>query len=382
MRRFISIMLGWLVAVIVIATLMQHVVEKDKSGITAEDKRHYVRQVALLRAVETQYQLQQYPAALQALEAGQSQFADPRLPAQLQLGYYLLKGKVHWSLWEYIEAEQAWQQAQRYARTTRQKRMLAQLTQDSLQVVNDINRERNKRNVYLASPHVGPAAELKGKIALIYIFLVDSGGNGWSLRDRTYVQNTWHTAQAWLQDKAQRYGSHVSFSQRLFLVDRNPQIRRLRVGDFNSKFKNSKHVAALVAQQLGYPDLLTFTEHIKAQEHADQAMVLIHLARDGRSYATRCMHRCSGLGEYAVLLESAHSKKWQALRYAQAHESLHLFGADDLYNIRNAKFYDVRDIMNYPSSRLQVSTLDALTAWSVGLDVAKPHTPFPIKNLN
>jgi hypothetical protein len=382
MQRFISIMLGWLAAVVVVATLMHNAVETDKSGLTAKDKQRYARQVALLRAVETRYQQQQYPAALHALEAGQAQFADPRLPAQLQLGYYLLKGKVHWSLWEYVEAEQAWQTAQRYAGTTRQKRMLTQLTQDSVRVVNDINRERNKRDVYLASPHVGPAAELKGKIVMIYVYLVDSEGDGWSLRDRAYVQNTWRMARTWLQEQAQHYGSRVSFSRRLFLVDRNPQIRRLRVGDFNSKFKNSKRVATLVAQQLGYPDMLTFTQHIKAQEHADQAMVLIHLARDGRSYAIRCMQRCSGLGEYAVLLESGHSKKWQSLQYAQAHESLHLFGADDLYNIRKAKYYEVRDIMNYPSSQLQVSTLEALTAWSVGLDVAKPDTPFRIKTLN
>jgi len=382
MRRFISIMLGWLAAVVAVATLMHNIVDSGKSGMTAEDKQRYAKQVALLRAVERKYQRQQYPAALHELEAGQTQFADPRLPAQLMLGYYLLKGKVHWSLWEYVEAEQAWQTAQRYAGTTRQKQVLTRLTQDGLRVVNDINRERNKRDVYLASPHVGPAAELKGKIVLIYIFLIDSGGNGWSLRDRTYAQNTWRTAQSWLTEKAQHYGSRVSFSQRLFLVDRNPQIRRLRVGDFNSKFKNSQRVATLVAQQLGYPNLLTFTEQIKAQEHADQAMVLFHLARDGRSYATRCMQRCSNLGEYAVLLESAHSKKWQALRYALAHESLHLFGADDLYNIRRAKYYEVRDIMNYPSSQLQVSTLEALTAWSVGLDVARPHTPFRIKTLN
>jgi hypothetical protein len=79
------------------------------------------------------------------------------------------------------------------------------------------------------------------------------------------------------------------------------------------------------------------------------------------------------------LLESAHSKKWQSLQYAQAHESLHLFGADDLYNISNAKYYAVRDIMNYPSSLLQANTLEALTAWSVGLDTHKPATPFRIK---
>ncbi len=382
MQRFISIMLAWFVIVVVAAILMHVVIEQDKSGLSAVKQQQFIRQVTLLRTVEDKYQAHQYPRALQLLESNQSLFNNPAIPDQLMLGYYLLKGKVHWSLWEYVEADQAWQTAEHYARTAKQQHMLAQLTRDSQRVVNDINHERNNRQVYLASPHVGPAAELRGKIALIYIFVVDGGGNSWSLRDRSYVQQTWATAQAWLQQKARDYGSQVSFSQRLFLVDKNPLIKRQRIGDVSSHFKNVNQVVVLLAKQLGYPDMLTFTEQIRQQEHADQAMVMLHLARDGRSFASRCMQRCSNQGEFVVLLESARRKKWQALQYAQAHESLHLFGADDLYNIRKAKYYDVRDIMNYPSSELQVSSLEALTAWSVGLTLYKPKTPFKIKTFN
>jgi hypothetical protein len=382
MLRLILILGVWLAVIVVVATQMDAAIHKHKTGITAEDKQRFAKQVALLSTVERQYQQQHYPVALQMLENGQSLFAEPHVPEQLALGYYLLKGKVHWSLWEYVEADQAWQTAERYAKTSAQKGMLTQLTRDSQRVVHDINRERNHRDVYLASPHVGPASELKGKVALIYVFLVDSSGNSWSLRDRSYVENTWHQAQAWLQEKARRYGSQVSFSQRLFLVDKNPRIARLRVGDVSNQFKHVDQVAMLAAKQLGFPSVLAFTDHINQEEHADQAMLLFHLARDGRSFASRCLRRCSNLGEFVVLLESARSKKWQSLQYAQAHESLHLFGADDLYNIRNAKYYEVRDIMNYPSSQLQASTLEALTAWSVGLDARKPDAPFKIKTLN
>lgn len=381
MRRFVLILSCWLAIITVVASLMHKVIEANNTGVTAEDRQRFARQVTLLSAAEDKYQHQQYPAALRLLDNGRPLFTDAQVPGQLKLGYYLLKGKVHWSLWEYVEANQAWRTAEHYANTSKQRHILAQLTQNSLRVVNDINHERNNRDVYLASPQVGPAAVFKGKIALIYIFLVDAGGNAWSLRDRSYVQTTWRTAQAWLQDKARGYGTQVSFTQRLFLVDKNPQIRRLRVGDVTSKFQNVGRVTALVANQLGYPDLLTFIEEIKQQEHADQAMLILHLARDGRSFANRCLRQCSNQGEFAVLLESAHSKKWQSLQYAQAHESLHLFGADDLYNIRGAKYYEVRDIMNYPSSQLQVSTLEALTAWSVGLAAHPPKTPFKIKTI-
>ena len=381
MQRFLTYMLVWLMVVVAAAFLFNAMLEQGKTVITTVDQRNYARQVAMLKAAEAQYREQHYQAALQILDDGHALFAT-QVPDQLRLAYYLLKGKVHWSLWEYIEADQAWSTATRYARTSKQRRVLTKLTHDSQQVVNDINRERDQREVYLASPHIGPAAELKGKIALIYIFVVDGGGNGWSVRDRGYVLDNWRAAQTWLQTKAQQYGSEASFSKRVFLIDKNPQVSRMRVGDLNTKFKHADDVATLIAQQLGYPDMLNLTEDIKQQEGADQAMVLLHIARDGRSYASRCMHGCSPLGEFAVLFESTSTKRWQSLQYAQAHESLHLFGADDLYNIRQAKYYDVRDIMNYPSSLLQASTLDSLTAWSVGLRNKKPVTPFKIKTFH
>lgn len=384
MRRFVLILSAWLGVIIVTAVLLDANIDRGKSKVEIDTavRRHYVKQLALLRAVEREYQQRHYVAALAQLESQRSLFSDNAIPGQLSLGYYLLKGKLHWSLWEYVEAERAWQEARRYAHTTRQQSMLAQLTRDSQRVVNDINRERNKRKAYLASPHVGPAGELRGRIALIYIFLVDAGRRGWSLRDRDYVLSTWHLSQNWLAAKARQYGHSIKFVQRSFLVDRDPQIKRLRVGEVSNKFKNVNQVIALVARQLGSPDLLSFTQKVKQQEHADEAMVLLQLARDGRSFASRCMYRCSNQGEFAVLLESPRSKKWQSLQYAQAHESLHLFGADDLYNIRDAKYYEVRDIMNYPSSRLQASTLDVLTAWAVGLKPFKPTAPFRIKTFN
>ncbi|MBI1422465.1 MAG: hypothetical protein GC149_03290 [Gammaproteobacteria bacterium] len=382
MQRFVTYMLVWLTVVIAAAFLFNSMLEQGKTAITSVDKRSYARHVALLKAAEAQYREQRYQAALQTLDDGHALFAQAQVPDQLHLAYYLLKGKVHWSLWEYIEADQAWSAATRYARTSKQRQVLTKLTHDSRQVVNDINRERDQREVYLASPHVGPAAALKGKIVLVYIFVVDGGGDGWSVRDRGYVLDNWRAAQAWLQTKAQQYGSETRFSQRVFLIDKNPQVNRMRVGDLNTKFRHADDVVTLVARQLGYPDMLSLSEDIKRQEGADQAMVLLHIARDGRSYASRCMHGCSALGEFVVLFEAPRSKRWQSLQYAQAHESLHLFGADDLYNIRQAKYYDVRDIMNYPSSLLQASTLETLTAWSVGLGIKKPATPFKIKTFH
>lgn len=382
MQRFVLVFVTWLGFIILAFVLMLSAIEKERHAIPAAQTRHSNEQLSVLRQAEKQYQQQEYQTALQLLEANENLFAAKHESRELQLRYYLLKGKVHWALWEYVEAEQAWQLASLYAKTTNQHKMLSKLVRDSQRVLDDINQERNDKNVYLASPHVGPASTLKGKIALIYVYLVDSGSNGWSLRDRSHVQNTWQLSQDWLENMASKYGSHIKFSHRLFVLDKHPQLSRLQVGDAGSKHKNVDQLTSLVARHFGFPDILAFIERIRQEEHADQAMLMFHLARDGRSFASRCMRRCSGQGEYVVLLESTRSKNWQSLQYAQAHESLHLFGADDLYNISKAKYYAVRDIMNYPSSQLQASTLEELTAWSVGLATNKPNTPFKIKVMN
>lgn len=377
MRRFVELLLSllFLIAIVVVALESSH----NSTGLSHADKRRFAEQIAVLERVEDQYQQHRYLAGLHMLGSQRDLFSARQVPGQLRLAFYLLEGKLHWSLWQYVEADRAWHEAAKLAHTPQQQRMLASLVRDSQRVLDDINRERNEREVYRASPHIGPASELKGKVALIYIFLVDGEGDGWSLRDRAYVLDTWRLASDWLASAALRHGAQLNFTRRVFLVDKDPRILRLRVGDFKNKFRNVDRVASLVAKQLGYTSLLALSEAIKRQEHADQAMVILHLARDGRSFASRCMHRCGGEGEFAVLLESARRKKWQSLQYAQAHESLHLFGADDLYNIRGAKYFEVRDIMNYPSSELQASTLEALTAWSVGLDAHRPNTPFKIK---
>jgi len=378
--QFVLGLFVWLVLVLLATTRFD--LGRRESPYQHVDKRRYAEQIALLEQVEDSYRAHRYPAGLRLLESRHTLFDGGQVAPQLRVAYYLLAGKLHWSLWQYVEADQAWHEAQKYAHSEQQRRMLATLVRDSQRVLSDVNRERDSREVYLASPDIGPAAVLRGRVALIYIFLVDGQASGWSLRDRAYALDTWRLARDWLSHEARGYGVQLSFSQRVFLVDKNPHILRLRVGELSNKFRNVETVATLVARQLGYPGLLALSEDIRRQEHADQAMVILHLDRDGRSFASRCMSRCGHDGEFAVLLEAARRKKWQSLQYAQAHESLHLFGADDLYNIRGAKYFEVRDIMNYPSSVLQASSLEPLTAWSVGLKARRPQAPFRIKTFH
>ena len=382
MARVLLFIAGWIFFIFLVSVLVQFSKPASMtSGTEQFETVTLVRENSVFREIQQAYQDNDFVTALQLIDANETDFAD--LPeADYVLGYhfYHLKGHVHSSLWQHIEADESWKKARSYTDNKKLRARLSRLIKASNQVISDINEERDLRNFYQASPHVGPAAALKGKVVVAYVFLTDAALQSWSIRKRDFVMSNWSMAENWMQKNSKQYSSELSFVHRLFVVDKNPHIKRLQVGDFDMNFVNADKVAQLVAENFGFSDMLSFINEIKKQENADQALLLLHLARDGRSFASRCMFRCQSDAEYVFLMEEPDSKFWQSLGYAQAHEALHLFGADDLYNIQKAKFYAVRDIMNYPSNILEASSLDHITAYAIGLTETKPKTPFEIKN--
>ena len=139
----------------------------------------------------------------------------------------------------------------------------------------------------------------------------------------------------------------------------------------------SDHFTRYAVSKLGFDTPSQFLKKMKQEEQADNAMLFLHLNKQARSFAWPCTYRwCEE--EYTFILEPIKDPRWQSLHYAIAHEGLHLFGADDLYNIENAKTYATNDIMHYASRYLEDSEIDSLTAYAIGWSDFKPHTPFPI----
>jgi hypothetical protein len=382
MARFFLFIAGW-IGFIAMAFLILHLTNPtDRAGDEQLlETINLVNQDPIFKQIQQAYQEKDYLTALQLIDEHEVRFSElPEKDYQLGFHFYHLKGHIHSSVWQHIEAEDSWQKARSYTSDKRLQARLLRLIKASRHIISDINYERNLRSDYQASPYVGPAAALDGKIVLIYVFITDGTLQSWSIRKREFVMNNWRFAQAWIEKNVEQYKAEVSFVHRLFVVDKNPYIKRLKVADFDDDFVNADRVAQLVAKNFNFKDIISFVNHVKQQENADQAMLLFHLARDGRSFASRCMYRCKTDAEYVFLMEKPDAKFWQAMGYAQAHESLHLFGADDLYNIQNAKYYAVRDIMNYPSSILEASTLDEITAYATGLIDQKPEAPFKIRN--
>ena len=382
MKRFLIFIVSWIVFILA-ATALNEASKIQQSEVipvmTESENSDHPLIVDLKQALSAQ----NYLGALKIIDKNHKNFANLSDSDNGQAyQFFYLKGHVHSALWQHLEAEKSWTFALNFATSKQEKKRLKRLVNANRLLVNDINDERLLNSIYRAAPRTGPASTLSGKIAVVYVFLTDGALQSWSLRKRDFVMSSWTIAEQWLILNSNVYNANVEFSRRLFLVDKNPYIKRLQVGDFDSHNQHSAKVAKLVAEHLGYKDILSFIETIKKEEQADQAILIFHLSRDGRSFAQRCVYKCNENAEYVYLMESPSAKRGNFMNYAQAHETLHLFGADDLYNINGAKYYVVRDIMNYPASILGANTLEPITAYAVGIYNKKPKAPFEIQSFS
>jgi hypothetical protein len=133
--------------------------------------------------------------------------------------------------------------------------------------------------------------------------------------------------------------------------------------------------------------------------HNFMAVLIFHISyfitnQDQRSFARRCGYthqrtrKINGsiqtelfsncTDEYVMLMEKVKRNRWDKLHYAQAHEIMHVFGAADLYNIKEAANYEVTDIMNFQSKQLEHSKISPITSYAVGWQKNKPLAPFNI----
>ena len=382
MPGVVKLILFWLVFVLAVTGLNELSKLQSAWGTAASAgpvRDGHQEKIILSRLKQTLHD-RDYLAALKIIDQYHRHFANlPKTSSPQAHEFFYLKGHAHSALWQHIEAEQSWKTSLRFAEDRKQKQRIKRLLTASKMLVSDVNIDRTLNNVYMATPHTGPAGALTGKVAVIYVFLTDGALNKWSIRKRDTVLNSWAKAEQWLIERAKPYNINLSFSRRIFLVEKNPHISRLQVGDFDNQNEHANKVAHLVAEHLGAKTLLNFIEMIKQEEQADQAVLIFHLARDGRSFSQRCIYQCDDSGEYVYLMQSASGKRFNFMNYSQAHETLHLFGADDLYNIQAAKHYKVRDIMNYPASNLAANTLEPITAFAIGIQSKQPSAPFDIQ---
>ncbi|RYV01684.1 hypothetical protein SOPP22_15080 [Shewanella sp. OPT22] len=236
--------------------------------------------------------------------------------------------------------------------------------------------ERHLKSAYAAGgKNAGISKTMKKKIVVAYIYLNNNLSSQWSSKDRLQNHSNMNRVVDWFKKQSVRYDvEKLDIDVRYFFITppRGYKKQWLERNDFIIKIKDQ------IAKQLGYRTFEGFVESLEGND--SQVAMVFHSNHKGRSFARVChgaYSRCKY--EYAILTEEVNDKRYNwRLPQVQAHEVTHLFGAADLYNIKQAKDFAVTDIMNYTSSSLRYSEISPITAWAVGWS-ERPKTPFIIK---
>jgi hypothetical protein len=293
--------------------------------------------------------------------------AGPDLRAEL----YTWAAAVHARRWHWHRARDALSSAIELAPTDTRRRSLADVEES----IRRAQGERDLAQRYRAARNTGPAAALRGRIVVAYVFVDPSGPRRWTDVDRLYARNTLARVERWYAAKAvARRVAAPEFVDRVFEVP-------LAAGDL-PVFPNvdrARRTAWELVANLGHDSVRQWLATLAAEERADHVMLVVHSPQDARSFAAICTRRGSCDGEAAFIYIPTGPNAWDALAFTLAHEGLHLFGANDLYNVHGAEDYAATDVMHYPSARLEYADVGDLTAWAVGLASDRPTTPFPVE---
>ena len=310
---------------------------------------------------------------------------------------------IHKSRWHFLYAISSLNNAQSIIFDSRVEKDIKRLQSHLIQ----IDKERGLKTEYIATKDTGPSKSLSGKILIAYVFIDDGITTRWSNKTKFRSQQVLNTIQTWQKNKGKEYGiSEIEFVNQTYIARKNPLLKQLNSKQktstlaksesitFKSSNKAINQFVNAAMNSLGAKNVAEFLQKEMQANGVKQAVLIMHTNQDQRSFARRCGYthqRTSQVNgqlrtelfsnctdEYVMLMEQVKRNRWDKLHYAQAHEIMHVFGAADLYNIKNASNYAVTDIMNFQSKQLTHSNVSPITAYAIGWQKEKPKAPFNI----
>ena len=298
------------------------------------------------------------------------QLTQAELPLDLKVWLLNTAAEHYYQMWHFHKQLDVLQQAYKLTGSDHHKKRIV----ETKNLINRNQGERKLRQSYLDMRDTGMNKKLTGKVILAYVFVDDNLWSRWSNQDRLNAMSNADIATDWLQKSAKQYAiNNLDFEQRFFFLSIPKRIN-------NRNVRDEQYFAYITEQLLNYqkyPDLKTWLNYLTGGDKNSQVALIFHTNNDDRSFARTC-----GKGhcyfEHVQLITQYKANKLWHFQQVLPHELLHLFGAADLYNIENAKSYATTDIMNYYSSQLNYSSIEPITAWSVGWLTEAPKTPFKI----
>lgn len=316
---------------------------------------------------------------------------------------HIRAAEIHQDRWHFVYAIASLNEAQALI-------FDSQIEKDIKRLQNHVSltdQERGLKTQYIATKDTGPAKTLTGRVLIAYVFVDDGITTRWSNKTKFKSQQVLQSIQSWQKEKANQYNvSGLEFVNKTYIARKNPLLKQLKSNrqastqskvdmvTFQSSSKAINQFVISIMNSLGAQDVSSFLNREMKKSQVEQAVLILHTNQEQRSFAMRCSYthqrqtnvngeikielfsNCTN--EYVMLMEQVKRNRWDRLHYAQAHEIMHVFGAADLYNIKNAGSYAVTDIMNYQSKNIINSEVSPITAFAIGWQKKQPNAPFDI----
>lgn len=234
-----------------------------------------------------------------------------------------------------------------------------------------------KEGTVTAPPHArhkeynaGSAKRLSGSI---YVLAVFAGDRHWDRAGKEKLLNELYKAENWITKEAARYGKNVSFKHGTYGLDKTIN---MPVASGHGTGNEDCRVAHKVLGAVGYRSIGQFYDWFKKNEQCDNCLVIVFAQGRGRSYAVPYApeYDMDYFTESCIIYE-AYEDGTPQIAFGIAHEVLHCFGAEDLYEtFRKPKIVEQEakkrygdDIMHRFDYDINNLRIDEFTAWCVGL---------------
>ncbi len=218
----------------------------------------------------------------------------------------------------------------------------------------------------------GSAKQLRGQICVEQIF-VDDPSSPWSDNKRAQAAAALHAALNYLSERAAR--KHIAVSWKEHQISARSEEEIPIASEEHGWTAALMSTAPVLGLYLPIASCEVFT--------CEQRLSVIHVAKVGRSYALPSVFSSDVHDERVVIFARGQYTNvvgeevvMPELPAAFAHEILHLFGAQDLYQPdergRQARVLYPNDIMLRTQSQIDELEIDAYTAYTIGWSDLEP----------
>lgn len=242
---------------------------------------------------------------------------------------------------------------------------------------NDV--ERTKTRYLAATRQRGAASVLRGKVALVS-FELSTPGTAFTPAASRAVTLTARTTRAYLLEQAKRWRvTDLSIDAIVWPLTTTSTIPTIRLGankkpeaaDGEAFRKATRHA---LESGIGR-SLSVVVEDVQARGYDNVALLVSFPSgpKGIRDFAAPTGAK-GDASELAYVLEPDWNPTSRSL--VAAHELLHLFGADDLYEIRGVPTAEANDVMNAECDGLGATFIGETTAYAIGWTSTPPARSF------